>query len=256
MTIGINPTFAWHQANRYTAFSLHFVLSLAIFFSFLYVMLQYWYPNPYFEAQGGAEVLKILMAVDVVLGPLITLIIFKPGKPGLKLDLSLVVMVQIAALLYGTSIVYQERPVFLVFSDDRFFLLTQKEVDLTQIKSPALRRWSVTGPVPIFVNPPKDINTLIRISLEAFSGKPGLERHPEYYEPLENNSDQMLSKSLTWEQVLKVSPHHKLTAIINPETPQFYAYFPLYGKDKKMIVIFDKKSQKVLGGVDIGAAGI
>lgn len=255
MTTGINPTFALHF-NRFMAFSLHFILSLAIFCGFLTIMLQYWYPNPYFEAQGGAEVLTILMGVDVVLGPLITLIIFKRGKPGLKFDLSLVVMVQIAALLYGASIVYQERPVFLVFTLDRFFLLTQKEIDFAQIKSPQLRRWRFTGPVPVYVNPPKDMQTLMRISQEALAGKANLERHPEYYEPLESHSDKMLSKSLTWEQVLQVSPRDKLTAIINPETPQLYAYFPLYGKDKKMIVIFDKQQKKVLGGVDIGSAEI
>jgi hypothetical protein len=42
----------------------------------------------HFEAAGGDRLIFILAAVDVTLGPLITLIIFKAGKKGLKFDLA------------------------------------------------------------------------------------------------------------------------------------------------------------------------
>lgn len=42
------------------------------------------------------------------MGPLITLIIFKPGKKGLKLDLATIAVLQVAALAYGTHVVFEQ----------------------------------------------------------------------------------------------------------------------------------------------------
>jgi hypothetical protein len=44
---------------------------------------------------------------DLALGPLLTLIVFEPGKPSLKFDLSCIVLLQLGALLYGGTIINQ-----------------------------------------------------------------------------------------------------------------------------------------------------
>lgn len=65
-------------------------------------------PYPYREISGGRELFLLLVAVDVVMGPLITLMIFNTGKPRreLQLDLIVVGVLQLAALAYGLSTVY------------------------------------------------------------------------------------------------------------------------------------------------------
>ena len=57
---------------------------------------------PYREISGGRELFLILMAVDVILGPLMTLTIFNRAKPWpeLRRDLAIVVLIQLAALVY------------------------------------------------------------------------------------------------------------------------------------------------------------
>jgi hypothetical protein len=62
-----------------------------------------WYPNPYREISGGRELFLILVTVDVILGPLITLSIFNPVKAWkvLRRDLAIVGLIQLAALGYG-----------------------------------------------------------------------------------------------------------------------------------------------------------
>ena len=40
-----------------------------------------------------------------VVGPLLTLIVFRAGKPGMKFDLAVIGLVQVAALAYGTATV-------------------------------------------------------------------------------------------------------------------------------------------------------
>jgi len=92
--------------NRGTAFAIHLVLSLVVFSSLVLMMLVYWFPGDLFLMDGGWEGLKLVAMVDLVLGPALTLILFKPGKPGLKMDLSLIAGLQIAALAYGFYATY------------------------------------------------------------------------------------------------------------------------------------------------------
>ncbi|MFZ4790954.1 MAG: hypothetical protein ACOYMW_08700 [Candidatus Competibacteraceae bacterium] len=68
--------------TRFRAFAIHLTASASIVLALLGLMRWVWYPAPYFEINGGWIVLRILAGVDVVLGPLLTLIVFKPGKPG------------------------------------------------------------------------------------------------------------------------------------------------------------------------------
>ena len=53
-------------------------------------MLAVWYPQPYFAAMGGATLILLLIGVDVVIGPLITLIVFDPKKKSLRFDLAVI----------------------------------------------------------------------------------------------------------------------------------------------------------------------
>ena len=114
------PSWLNVRPNRGVAFAIHLVLSLLIFSSLVAIMLVYWFPGELFVMDGGWEGLKLVAMVDIILGPALTLILFKPGKPGLKLDLSLVAAVQIAALAYGFHATYNQRTVAVVFAENAF----------------------------------------------------------------------------------------------------------------------------------------
>src|SRR5207248_3174204 len=64
--------------TRWRASGLHLLISATIALAVLAAMLLVWYPRPLFEAAGGNDLLFILVSVDVAIGPLITLLIFKP----------------------------------------------------------------------------------------------------------------------------------------------------------------------------------
>lgn len=76
------------------AFAIHLTASAAVVLILFAIMRLLWYPAPYFDINGGWTVLRILAGVDVVLGPILTLIVFKPGKPSLKFDMSVIVALQ------------------------------------------------------------------------------------------------------------------------------------------------------------------
>src|ERR1700682_4721026 len=130
------------KVTRWQAAGLHLLISIAIASAVLALLLLVWYPGPLFEAMGGMGLLFILMGVDVVLGPAITLIIFKQGKRGLKLDLAIIGTVQLAALLYGVHVMYLAHPAFIAFVKDQFQVATAAELEperLAEAKYPQFR---------------------------------------------------------------------------------------------------------------------
>ena len=50
----------------------HFLLSAVIVSVILACIFFVWYPSPLFEINGATDILKILVGVDLVLGPLLT----------------------------------------------------------------------------------------------------------------------------------------------------------------------------------------
>ena len=115
--------------NRWKAFAIHLAISVVVFLGLLGVILTVWYPGILFSVDGGWSGLKLVMGVDVVLGPLLTLIVYRAGKPGLKFDLSCIVTLQIACMGAGLWVVYQSRPIALVFAYDTFYSLAANEFE-------------------------------------------------------------------------------------------------------------------------------
>lgn len=94
-----------------------------------------WFPHPFRELAGGTELFFLIMAVDIVCGPLLTLVLFNPAKPKRELvtDLSLVVFVQLAALAYGVWTLHIARPLYLVHEVDRFKVIALADVDVAEL---------------------------------------------------------------------------------------------------------------------------
>ena len=115
--------------SRWQASAMHFAISLMVFLVLLAIILLIWYPGILFSVDGGWSGLRIVIGVDLVLGPLLTLIVFKSGKPGLKFDLGCIAVVQISCLTAGMWIVYNERPLALVLAYDTFYSVTAQEFD-------------------------------------------------------------------------------------------------------------------------------
>lgn len=185
--------------SRWKASGIHVLLSAAIAGTLLVFMLTVWFPWPLFEAAGGSRLIFILAAVDVTLGPLITLIIFKAGKKGLKFDLAFIALVQLAALAYGIHAVYRARPVYMVFTVDRFELVNARDIDpkdLAEAKREQFRRLPWGRPRYIGVVRPTDEDTWLKITESALAGK-DLQMYPQYYVPYSEQAKDALAKAKT-----------------------------------------------------------
>ena len=176
----------WLEVSRGRAFATHLGVSATVVGTVCALIFFVWYPHPYFVATGAWSVLRVLIGVDLVAGPLLTLIVFKPGKWGLKFDLCAIALVQLAALVYGVTVIYRERPYFTVFAVDRFYVLTRRDVDQTELAAPDLTerigRKPMIGPVLVGALRPTDFAGAQRLLDETvFGGKPDIERRPAYW---------------------------------------------------------------------------
>jgi hypothetical protein len=169
--------------NRFKASLAHFAISLTVA-GFAYLAVRFfWYPGPLFEVAGGLELLLLVIGVDVTLGPLITLIIFKPGKWGLKFDLAVIATLQVAALIYGLWSIAESRPVFITFVKDRFELVRAGELDDADLAdaAPGFGSLSWFGYRLAGAKLPKDPNEQLKLMDSAVLGGKDIHYFPRYY---------------------------------------------------------------------------
>lgn len=117
----------FRRLTRYKAFGIHLLISAGVLVFLVGVIALIWYPGELIEL-GGWQGIKIVAGVDLVLGPLLTLIVFDAAKKELKRDLLIIALIQISALCYGSWVVYQGRPVAQILSFDGLNILTSREL--------------------------------------------------------------------------------------------------------------------------------
>jgi hypothetical protein len=128
----------------------HFALTLAVAIACATLVFWVWFPHPFREISGGRDLFWLLVVVDVVVGPLLTLVVFDAQKRRFELwcDLGAVVLVQVSALAYGLHTVMLARPAVLAFEGDQFRAVSVAELDWTAVpeKSDPLHTLSLVGP--------------------------------------------------------------------------------------------------------------
>lgn len=161
--------------ERGRAASLHLLASLVM--ATLAAMLVFiaWFPYPYREVSGGRELFGLIVAVDVVLGPLLTFIVFNRSKPSKELwrDLAMIAALQLAALGYGLSTVYIVRPIYLVHEVDRFKVVTRADIDPAELSQapPQFRELPLYGIRVIGARTARNNNELFSAVESAIDGK-------------------------------------------------------------------------------------
>jgi hypothetical protein len=196
------------KVTRWRASGLHFLISIAVAAAVLALMLSLWYPGPLFRASGGNDLLFILVGVDVVVGPLITLIIFRSGKRGLKFDLAAIGTLQIAALIYGLHAVYVARPAFIVFVGNQFQTVSAVDLDpeeLAKARYPEFRQVPLGGPLLAFADLPTDPKEVRHYAILGLMGH-DLQKFPRFFAPYAQRSAEVLAGALPLERMRKVEP--------------------------------------------------
>jgi len=245
--------------SRQKAFSIHLAISAAIAASVIALMLLLWYKPPFFSALGGKHILLILLGVDVTLGPLITLIIFNPMKSrkALTFDLSVIAVLQSAALIYGMSVLFHARPVFVVFSESSFDLITANMLskqDIAQAKNPTYRSLPLTGPIYVYSEMPSDIKESNEVLFSLMAGK-DLPQFPQYYMPYNEHGPVEGRAAKPLAELKQMNP--RLVAEIDRSVQASgrvesdVGFVPLRAKYQDQAVLLGKSDGKVLALLNV-----
>ena len=171
--------------SRFQAFLIHLGISLSIFAVLAYFVVDVWYPEFFFSTDGGWQGLRLLLGVDLVLGPLLTLIVYRAGKPGLRFDLTVIGLIQAACLAAGVWIVHGERPLAIVYVDGSFFSVTAQSFREVNVPVPDLD--ALPGPYPkwVSVKLPTDYGEQSNIRREMLVNERMLSTRSENYVPFD-----------------------------------------------------------------------
>lgn len=243
--------------SRWTAGGIHFAISAVIATVVSALMMMYWYPGPIFRATGGNELFFLVVGVDVVIGPLITLIIYNRKKKELKFDLAVVAALQIGALAYGLWVVAQARPVFMAHNNDRFELIAANALDEERLTKapPNYQRLSIAGPVTVGTKLPANPDEQYKIMTRAIGGGDDIQYFPQYYVPLEESKDALRKYGKQLNELGQLNSSNKdavdtLVSKYSKIAPNV-RYFPLVAKREHMAVVVDVSSVKVLEIADL-----
>jgi len=243
------------MAKQIRVFTGHLLITLLVLAMIAYAMLSWWMPVPYMSAEGGWTAVLIFSLVVIVVGPLLTLLLFKPAKKGLLLDLVLVGIFQITAIVFGTYTLYEKRPVFLVFAVDRFVLVSKGDIDTSQLQPEVLLPDFNQQPIAVYARPPESKEKQSQLLLEVMAGKPDLEFRAEYYEQMNSNISDVVAHSIDADRFgdNKTVAGNLIHDFVKKHcsTVEKCAYLPLVGKKKEILLVLNREDGKVVGTVDV-----
>jgi hypothetical protein len=178
---------------RLRAFALHLVGSSGALTLILGGLYLGWYRWPGWYLLSALHVVGIVVLVDLVIGPTLTLIVANPRKPRriLARDIAMIVTVQLAALGYGAVTLWNGRPLYYTFSADRLEIVSASDIEADEAVSarrgnPALAPHWYSLPRWIWAPLPDNPDEAMRIVNDASfgSGKDIIDM-PRYFKPWE-----------------------------------------------------------------------
>lgn len=237
--------------SRWKAAGIHLAISFALALGVAALLYLLWFPPPYFIAAGATGLMLLIISVDVVIGPALTLLVFNPAKPRhlIRLDLSIIAVLQAMAFVYGLFVICQARPVFVVAVVDRLKIVMANELsdaDLAKGRVPEFRHRSWTG--PIFAGAKPDAADTLKLALQALSTGKDIDAEPQYYVPYNESAEGLMKhgrpvsalKSLTTAQ----SSYIKALTSKAKERGDILTYVPLQSRKADYAAILSAKTRK------------
>jgi len=240
------------MVSRLRAGLIHLSVSALVALIAICIVFLLWYPYPLQRAVGVTEIFFIVLGVDVVIGPLLTTVVYKQGKKSLRFDLVTIATLQLVAFAYGMWTVAEGRPAWLVFSADRFDLVQAYEIDHRKLAEakPEYRTVSWSGPRWISAHRPDSAEQRQTILFEAMIAGVDIPQRPELYQPLEVEAAAMRQRAQPLDELVRYNTQTEVDAVL-ARWPEANAYLPMMARVRPMTVLIEKSSARVIAVVDL-----
>ncbi len=195
--------------NRLKAAGVHLGLSALVGILAAVLVFGLWYPAPFREISGGQSLFILIVSVDLVLGPALTLVVFSPGKAKTVLmrDLLVIAALQLGGLAYGLHTVFQARPIAMVYEPGRFRVVTNADIMQSELGQalPELRRLPLTGPKLLGTRESRDGDEQFQAIQMALQGV-DIGQRPSYWQPYQASVKHVLAEARPIEDLFKQYP--------------------------------------------------
>jgi hypothetical protein len=175
---------------RFKAFGLHVTASTCLFLLALGTLYFGWYRWPGWYLTGATTIVLMMAGIDVVLGPLLTFVIANPNKPRRELarDIAIIATVQLAAMGYGLTTLWQGRPLYYTFSTKFLEVVQASDLSPEQIAlgrqlNPDFAPYWYSRPRWIYAPLPNDPKVVEQIIQNTVGGGDDVIQMPRYFRP-------------------------------------------------------------------------
>lgn len=237
---------------RLKAFAYHLLASVIIAVISLYVVFMVWHPAPLAQAVGVTLVFVMMLGIDMVLGPLLTLLIAKQGKKSLKFDMAIIIILQLAAFVYGMYNIATGRPVYIAFDVSRFEVVQANEVPKESLEQAQAPYNTLGWGAPKYVAVRAVANAeekSKRLFSELETGV-APSKQPNLYEPLDNQWAIMAAKAHNLTELSKNNATQRIDTVMI-DYPTANGWLPLVAYEQDMVVLLDTTHKQVIDIVDL-----
>lgn len=239
---------------RLKAAAVHLGISLLLAGAVALLVFELWYPWPYREISGGRDLFLLVISVDVVLGPLLTLAVFNVRKPRseLRRDIMVIALLQLAGLGYGLWTVQLARPAHLVFEIDRFRVVHRVDIppELEAQAPPGIPVAPWTGPTPLSTRPFHSDREQMDFTLAALQGV-HLGARPDLWEPYAAGKDRIVAAAQPLSVLKRRFPEQaaRIDAAVRASArqPDAVVFLPMMGRQAvAWTVLLDRRTAEIL----------
>ncbi|WP_445345365.1 TfpX/TfpZ family type IV pilin accessory protein [Acinetobacter bohemicus] len=232
--------------KRLKFFLSHLSLSLLIALLVIGLVFFVWYPSPLASAVGVIHIFLMMLAIDVMVGPVLGLLVYKEGKKSLKFDLTVIILLQLSALFYGVYSIEQGRPAWLVYNVDRFELVRKNEIVDQNINQAKLQFQQPSWLKPQFVATEfaKDAHQRSDDMFAEVLGGISIAQRPERYIELTKAKKQMQQRAQKLELLQQYNNKTDVAKIL-AQYPQATAFLPMKASAVDMTVLIDQNANVV-----------
>jgi hypothetical protein len=215
-----------------------------------------WYRWPGWYLADMLSVLPITVGVDVAIGPLLTFVIASPTKPlrALARDIAFIALVQLVALVYGCTTLWQGRPLYYAYSAFQITVvqatqLHPEDIALGQQHNPSLAPHWYSLPRWVYARLPEDEKTSASIVQSALGGGTDVTDMPRYYQPWQNGLPELrkqLRKIDTWQFFSKKDKTVLKQRLVALGVPADAAVtMPFTGHGVPLLAVFDPNTLRI-----------
>lgn len=242
--------------TRWRVFQWRLAASMAAFLLLFAVIRLLWYPGSYFAISGAAKLVVVLLGVVIVIGPVLTTVVFKPGKWGLGFDIRALIAVEIFVLILAGAMIFERRPYYVVFAVDRFEVVTRTEVDRAKVRFDEHRTKPFNAPRFVYAELPTDPEEYSRLVDEVvFEGRKDIDRRPEFWKPYGDRASAIKAKARPLLDLIRFSDKRKSSVqkwlSRHPGVIDNLLYVPVRGRGRDAAMILQADKELPVGIIDI-----